>query len=52
MLIKKEKKIKNCIHAKKYRDKVKDDDDYKEKNQIRCRLYYEKIKNNKSNQKE
>ena len=44
-----EKKLKNCIRAKNYRLKNKDNEEFKEKEQIRKKLYYQKIKNIKLN---
>ena len=39
-------KCNNRIYAKNFRLKHKDDESYKEKNRIRCKLYYQKNKNN------
>jgi hypothetical protein len=44
-----EQKIKNCIRAKNYRLRNKDNEEFKEKEQIRKKLYYQKIKNMKFN---
>lgn len=44
-----EKKLINCIRAKNYRLRNKDNDEFKEKEQIRKKLYYQKIKNRKLN---
>jgi hypothetical protein len=44
-----EQKLKNCIRARNYRLRNKDNEEFKEKEQIRKKLYYQKIKNIKLN---
>jgi hypothetical protein len=44
-----EQKLKNCIRARNFRLRNKDNDEFKEKEQIRKKLYYQKIKNMKLN---